>query len=56
MLMNTTNYLSKCKHGGKRKGAGRPKLNKEATVTVAFRVPISLSEEIKAMVKKRLVN
>ncbi len=42
------------KSGGKREGAGRPKTDKEETITIAFRVPISLAEEIKVMVKKKL--
>ncbi len=46
--------MKKSIRGGKREGAGRPKTNKEATTTVAFRVPISLAEEIKVMVKKKL--
>ncbi len=44
----------KIKHGGKRLGAGRPKENKEATITVAFRVPVSKVEVIKEVVKKKL--
>jgi hypothetical protein len=37
--------------GGKRKGAGRkPKYN-EATTTVAFRVPVSKVNDVKAAVK-----
>ncbi len=42
------------KHGGKRKGAGRPKTDKEETCTISFRVPVSLVEEIKVMVKDKL--
>jgi hypothetical protein len=41
--------------GGIRKGAGaKPKYN-EPTTTIAFRVPISKVEEIKSLVKSKLI-
>jgi hypothetical protein len=41
--------------GGTRKGAGaKPKYN-ETTTTIAFRVPISKVEEIKSLVKTKLI-
>lgn len=36
--------------GGKRKGAGRKPKYKEATTTISFRVPVSLSGKIKKIV------
>lgn len=42
---------SKTTHGGKRPGAGRPKSTKEATTTVAFRVPVSHVNAVKELIK-----
>ena len=46
--------MNKPTRGGSRPNTGpKPKYN-EATTTVAFRVPVSKAEEIKAMVNKKL--
>lgn len=42
--------------GGTRSGAGRKPKYKEATTTVAFRVPISKVQQVKELVKKLLAN
>ena len=41
-------------HGGTRKGAGRKPKYDEPTVTISFRVPLSLVDKIKAYVKRLL--
>lgn len=49
------NKTTKSTRGGIRKGAGaKPKYN-ETTTTIAFRVPISKVEEIKSLVKTKLI-
>jgi hypothetical protein len=46
--------MKKNPHGGKRKGAGRPKIKEPTKV---MRVPLSLVDEIKKLIsKKRRLN
>ena len=44
----------KTNRGGRRENAGRKKKYGEPTTTIAFRVPLSIVDEIKEYVKKRL--
>lgn len=41
-------------HGGKRKGSGRPKLNKseKKEPTKVIRIPVSKIDEVKRIIKK----
>lgn len=44
----------KPKHGGSRKGAGRPAKFSEETTTVAFRIPVGLKEKVVETVQRML--
>ena len=51
---NETDFVTKTKKGGKRKGSGaKPRYN-EPTKTIAFRVPISRIEHVKSLLKTLL--
>ena len=43
------------KHGGKRANAGRKSQYKEETKTVAFRCPLSKVDELKLVIKSKLL-
>lgn len=47
--------MKKIKRGGKREGSGKPEKYGEPTVHLTFRVPVSKKEEIKALVKNKLL-
>lgn len=52
---NETNILEKMEWGGSRKNAGaKPKYN-EPTKTIAFRCPVSKVDELKLIIRSKLI-